>query len=102
MTMRRPSAFMARRSSTDRGRASAFMGAQFGQLSLPEVAMGQIGMRNDKVALGYLPGAKPDDVEIQGGGPPMLGPRPTLLPLDCLASLEQGSRLECGLQQNHL
>ena len=55
-------------------------------------------MRNDKVAVGYPPGAELDDVEIQGPGSPMLGPFPPLLALDRLAGLKQGARLQTGLQ----
>jgi hypothetical protein len=78
------------------------MGAQLGQLSPPEVAIGQLGMRNDKVGVGYLPGAELDDIEIKSPRTPTLDTTPSLRLLYRLASLEQRSRLQTRLQEHHL
>src|SRR5688500_10322884 len=102
MTMRRSAAFIAARSSTDRGRDSAFIGTQFCQLSTPEVAIGQLGMRNDKVFLVYVPVAEAHDVEVQRPGPPALRPGAPLLSLDGLAPLQKRARLQRGIEQHHL
>src|SRR3954464_14796237 len=102
MTTRRPDAFMASRSLTVSGRASAFMGVEFGQLSEPEVAVGQLGMRNDKVVLGQLLVAEPNDVEIERASAPALGAEATLLALDCLEGGQQCTWLQRSLQHHHL
>src|SRR5688500_7250536 len=102
MTIRCPAAFMAARSSTERGRVSAFIGTQFCQLSTPEVAIGQLGMRNDKVLLVYAPVAEAHDVEVQRPGPPALRPGAPLLSLDGLAPRQEGARLQPGIEQHHL
>src|SRR6476661_9016104 len=100
--MRRPAAFMAARSSTVSGRASAFMGLELRQLSLPEITVGQLGMGNDKVGLGDAPPAEADDVHVEGARAPALRSHAALGPLDGLAGLEQRPRLESGLDQHHL
>src|SRR5688572_33203419 len=102
MTIRRPAAFIAARSRTDRGRGSALIGVQFRQLSPPEVASGQPGMGNDKVAVSNAPGTELDDVEIEGSRPPPLRALAALGALDCLTGLEQDTWLETGFQQHHL
>src|SRR5215213_1606332 len=102
MTMRRPAAFMAARSSTDRGRDSAVMGTQFCQLSTPEVAMGQPGMGNDKVPLVHVPLAEPDDIEVECPCPPMLGAGAPFLLFDGLACFEESTRLQAGVEKDHL
>src|SRR5687767_10186397 len=98
--MRRSAAFMASRSSTDRGRDSAFIGVQFRQFSPPEVSIGQAGMWNDKVAVIYLPGAEAHDVEIERARAPALGALPPLLLFYLLAGPQQRPRRESGLQQH--
>src|SRR5688500_6954896 len=100
--MRRPAAFMATRSSTVKGRTSAFMWSQLCQLSLPEVAIGQFRMRNDKVGFTDAPLAEPDDIEIEGTWTPPFGPLPPFVPFDGLACLQEGPRLQSGGQQHHL
>src|SRR5690348_7527947 len=102
MTMRCPAAFMAARSSTVRGRASASMGLQLRQLALPEVSIDQPGMGNDKVGLVDAPVAVPDDVQVDRPRAPPLRSHPPLRPLDGLACLEQGARRQSGLEQYHL
>src|ERR687895_686056 len=102
MTIRRPAAFIAARSRTDRGRGSAFIGVQFRQLSPPEVASGQPGMRNDKVAVSNVPGAELDDIEVECPGAPPFGWLASLGPLDCLTRFEQGVWLEPRFKQYHL
>src|SRR6478752_242911 len=98
MTIRRPPAFMARRSLIVSGRGSSGMGLNFPELSLPEVAVGQFRMRNDKVRLVHLPIAKPNDVEIQGAGAPVLSAAAPLLMLDRLQGGEQRPGVERGFQ----
>src|ERR671910_2881791 len=102
MTIRRPAAFIAARSRTDTGRGSAFIGVQFRQLSPPEVASGQPGMGNDKVAVANTPGAELDDVEIEGSRSPPFGSNAPGGPLDGLTCLEQRVGLEAGLEHDHL
>src|SRR6476469_4191919 len=100
--MRRPAAFMAGRSSTVSGRASAFMGLELRQLSLPEVAVGQLGMGNDKVGLRHAPLAEADDVQVEGARPPVLRPDAPLDALDGLACPEKRPGVQAGLEQHHL
>src|SRR5689334_12617391 len=102
MTMRRPAAFMVSRSVTVSGRGSAFMRLDFRQLPQPEVAVRQLGMRNDKVLIGHLAITEAHDVEIEGAGAPTLTAAPSLLVLDCLKCPEEIPRLERCLQQHHL
>src|SRR5687768_3605625 len=102
MTMRRPAAFMATRSSTVRGRASAFMGSQLRQLSLPEVAIGQFRMRNDKVGFADVPLAEPHNIEIEGTRAPPLDPLPALPPFNGLAGLQESPWFHPRGQQHHL
>src|SRR5215203_1020330 len=102
MTMRRPAAFMAARSSTDKGRDSAVMGTQFCQLSTPEVAMGQPGMGNDKVPLVHVLLTEPHDVEVECPCPPTLGAGAPFLLFDGLACFQEGTRLEPGVKEDHL
>src|SRR6476659_818247 len=100
--MRRPAAFMAARSSTVSGRASGFMGLELRQLPLPEIAVGQLGMGNDKVGLGNAPLAEAHDVPIERARAPALRPHAALGALDGLAGLAERPRLESGLEQHHL
>src|SRR5919109_4434665 len=93
---------MASRSVTVVGRGSAFIGAQFRQLSVPEVPVGELGMRNDKVTLPHLPVAESNDVQIQGAGSPALGALAAFSALDLLACLEQAPGCKGGLEQHHL
>src|SRR4051812_15557795 len=102
MTIRRPAAFIAERSSTDRGRTSALMDVQLSHLSLPEVSVGQPRMRNDKVALVHSPGTELNDVEIQCPGPPALGPLASFLLFNRLARLQQTTGVQSRLEENHL
>src|SRR5690242_20179871 len=102
MTMRRPAAFMAGRSRTADGRASAFMDFELRQLPLPEVAVGQSGMGKDKVGLAHPPRAEAYDVDVDRARAPVLGAHPALRVLDRVAGIQQGVRLEAGLEQQHL
>src|SRR5215213_3541054 len=98
MTIRRPAAFMAARSSTDRGRASALMRVQFSQLSLPKVSGGQPRMGNDKVALVHPPGAELDDIQIQRPWSPVFAALPSSLSLYLLTRAQQTTGVQARLE----
>src|SRR5688500_14990021 len=104
MTMRRPAAFMAVRSRTERGRDSAFMRTQLRELPLPEITLRQAGMGDGQVGLGYPQVAVQNDIEIEGPrrppGPDL--PHPARRPLDALADVEQRARREGRAQERHL
>src|SRR6185295_12013554 len=102
MTTRLPAAFIVSRSVIVSGRGSAFIGLQFRQLSAPKVAVGQLGMRNDKVRLRYPPLAEADDIQVQRTRAPALGSLSSLRLLDGLQGMEQLPRLETGFQKDHL
>src|SRR6187402_1846015 len=100
MTMRLPAAFIVNRSVIVSGRGSAFIGHQFRQLSAPKVAVGQLGMRNDKVRLRHPPLPETNDIQVQRARAPTLGSLSSLYLFDGLQGMEQLPGLETGFQKD--
>src|SRR5690242_1340163 len=77
---------------------------QLGDFALPEIAVGELRMRNREVLTPHRVRAEAYDVEVEGPRSPALrvhAPSPPLR-LDRPALLEQRLRRECSLEQNHL
>src|SRR5258708_24165347 len=75
---------------------------QLGDLALPELALGQLGMGNRQVRLSHSLVSVTHDVEVEGPRPPAFAPFPASLPPDVQAPREQLRPRQGRLDQHHL
>jgi len=77
---------------------------QLGDFSLPEIAVGELRMRNREVLTPHRLGAEAHDIEVERPRSPAVFPvaLSSLLRLDRPALLEQGLGRKRGLEENHL
>src|SRR5262245_9464136 len=104
--MRVPAAFIFSRSRVVTGFGASDMGGRQGvelyDLTLPEIAVRQLGVRHGELRGGDDAIAKTDDVEIEGARAPALAALAPRFDLDRAAVLQQLERLERGHEQDHL
>jgi hypothetical protein len=75
---------------------------QLGDFAPPEIAVGQLRVRNRQVRLSHRHVAVPHDIEVEGPRSPPRAAFSAPLDFDAATMLEERRRLQGSFEQNHL